>query len=971
MKYRYIIFLCLFFQIHYLARSNQADSTWVDSVFHSLSKEQRIAQLFIIRGYSCKDSVYTDSLVKIIEKYNVGGICFFKGSPTKQANLTNLLQQKAQTPLLIMMDAEWGLGMRLDSGFSFPRQMTLGAMRDDSMIYSMGKMVAKNCSRLGIHVNLAPVADVNNNPKNPVISFRSFGENPAMVARKSIFYMKGMQDQGLFTTAKHFPGHGDTDIDSHLDLPVISHSKQRMDSIELLPFRELIREGVKGVLIAHLYLPCYDSILNTPATLSENVVTGLLKEKLGFKGFVITDALDMQGVTKYFPPGEIEVKALQAGNDILLLPKDVEIAEKKILTAIDSGEISKDLVETKCKQILLLKKGLGLAKRPIIDTKNLVADLNTPEEITLRQKMVNASVTVVKNNLRIIPLTGLDRRKIAVVSLGDTINTVFQTTMQEYATLDLFNVSKKITKQCSDSLCTLLVPYDLVIIGVHSIISNPGEKYGLSPSLIHLLDTLILSNRTILALFGTPYALSIISNLKKAEAIVIGYQDNPYTEHTVAEIIFGGIAAQGRLPVTSMTFPYGTGEDTEKSRLEFVQPEEIGIPSEPLRIIDSMALKGIEMRAYPGCQVLFAKNGKVFYEKSFGHPRYEDTMKVSTTQLFDLASVTKVAATTLAIMKLYDEGKLKTTDSLGTYLPWLKGSNKAFLQIANVMTHQAGLQDWIPFYKSTLKNNQVNPEIYQPHPSGDYTIRVAEDLYMNKKYQDTILKQIINSPLRSSSDYKYSDLGFYLLRFVVEKVSGKPFDKYLGDNFYKPLGLRTMGFNPRARFSLAGISPTEYDTIFRKQLIWGDVHDPGAAMLGGVSGHAGLFSDALDLAVILQMILQEGFYGNKQYFSAATVNEFTKVQFPQKGNRRGLGFDKPLHNFAPNGPACEGASKESFGHSGFTGTYCWADPENGLVYIFLSNRVFPSASNQRLSEMNIRTNIHQAMYDILEKYRIK
>ncbi len=966
-----IFVIILFILSVHPAEGQEKNTKWVDSVYSSLTIEQRIAQLMVIRAYSWKDSTYNDSLIRVVKQNNVGGVCFFKGSPVNQANLTNRLQQETQTPVLITIDAEWGLGMRLDSAFSFPRQMALGAIADDSMIYEMGRMIGRSCRRLGVHVNFAPVADVNNNPENPVISFRSFGENPDLVARKSVMYMKGMQSEGIMATAKHFPGHGDTDSDSHLSLPVIKHSRQRLDSVELSPFRELIREGVEGVMIAHLYLPCLDSAENTPATLSQSVVTRLLKEQLGFKGYVITDALDMKGVTKNHKPGEIEVRALLAGNDILLLPQHVEIAVRGIKTAIDSGLLTDSMLESRCKRMLALKQHLGVGKKSFIHTDNLVADLNPPEAEVLNHRMAKASVTLVKNKMQMIPLAGLDHRKIAELSIGDSLPNIFQSTINRYFPVAVFNTPRNFTRAFADSIFRQVIAFDIVILGIHGISSNSADTFGLTHDILRLIDTITLVNRTILVIFGTPYSLARIPRLNKPEAVIVAYQENLSTEHAAAEIIFGGIGARGKLPVSTALFPYGAGDQTEKDRLENVVPEEIGIPRQALDEIDSIALKGIEARAFPGCQILLAKNGKIYYEKAFGQPRYEDTVKATMQHIYDLASITKVAATSLAIMKLYDEGRIKLNDSLGRYLPFLKRSNKANLQIRDVMTHQAGLQDWIPFYKATMLNGEADPGIYQPEPSAEFPERVAQNLYIRETYSDTIYKRIAGSPLRSSRDYKYSDLGFYLLRLVVERISGQSFGKFLDSAFYKPLGLLTMGFKPRDRFNMSRLVPTEYDNEFRKQLVWGEVHDPGAAMLGGVSGHAGLFSNAADLAVILQMLLQGGTYGGKQYLTPATVSEFTRVQFPEKGNRRALGFDKPALNPALDGPTCPGASPRSFGHSGFTGTYIWADPANGLLYVFLSNRVYPSAENHKLSEMNIRTNIHQSAYDILHRYQIK
>ncbi len=964
-----IFILCII--LHSNASEMSKDTTWADSILKSFSLDQKIAQLLFIRAYSTRDSVYEDSLVDVIKTYNVGGVCFFKGTPWRQSVLTNRIQSEARTPLLISIDAEWGLGMRLDSAFSFPRQMTLGAISDDSLIYKMGYWVAEGCKRMGIHINFAPVVDINNNPANPVINFRSFGEDREKVAVKGSLYMLGMQDGGIMTTAKHFPGHGDTDTDSHVTLPLINHPMKRLDSIELYPFKRLIADGVNGIMVAHLYVPAFDSSVRVATTLSINTITGVLKNKLGFKGFVITDALDMKGVTKYFKPGEIEVKALKAGNDILLLPQNVRSAIQGIRQAVDSGQVNEELINSKCRRILMLKYQMGLSQRTVIKTDRLFDDLNPPGAAALRNTLYQSAITLLKDDVQLIPLKSLDRRRFASLSIGDTTLTPFQAAANIYTGMDHFNVSMNPDKKLTDSLIDRLSEYHIILAALHRFSSFPADSFGLSRNVLHLLDTLFRENRCILSVFGNPYALAIIPGLRNAEAIIESYQDNPVAEKLTAELIFGGIPAKGRLPVSVAAFKAGTGEKTEKNRLEFVLPEEIGIPTSALRSIDSVANAGIDAGAYPGCQILFLKGGKIFYEKSFGHPTYKDSVMVTNDDIYDIASVTKIAATTLALMKLYDDGKIKLNDSLGSYLPELRGSNKSGLILRDVLTHQAGLTAWVPFYEKTISAKGPDPWIYQPEYSKAFPHRVAENLYILKSYPDSIYQFIRSSPLRPSMDYKYSDLGFYLLKQVVERLTGKPFDLYLGEIFYKPMGLQSIGFHPMGRFDRKKLMPSEKDSVFRQQVIWGDVNDPGAAMLGGISGHAGLFSNSFDLAVIMQMLIQDGQYGGKQYIQPKTVREFTRAQFPQKGNRRGLGFDKPLLNPSPEGPCYEGASPSSFGHTGFTGTMVWADPSNDLVYIFLSNRTFPDSKNTKLAGMNIRTNIHKIAYDLLKKYRIK
>ncbi|MCX6281692.1 MAG: serine hydrolase [Bacteroidetes bacterium] len=961
---------CLIGHMMHAQGIQRSDSLWADSVFRQLSPEQKIAQLFMIRAWSYKDSTYKDSLTSVIIKNQPGGVCFFKGMPYAQAIFTNRLQNASKVPMLVAIDAEWGLGMRLDSTIAFPRPITLGAVSNDTLVYLIASRIAADCRRLGIHINFAPVADINCNPDNPVINFRSFGENKFRVTSKSLQFTRGLQDNGVMAVAKHFPGHGDTDADSHLTLPIITHSRERMDTMELYPFKALISNGLQGIMIAHLYLPCYDSAPNAAATLSKPVVSDLLKGKLGFKGFVITDALDMQGVAKYFKPGEIELKALQAGNDILLLPQNIEEAIKVIKMAADSNLVSWADIDKKCFRILMLKSGLGVNKGPIV-TQDLYKDLNSRASLALQKEGFASAVTVVRNELGLIPLISLDKRHIAYLGIGDKPGRGFSDALNTYARVSSFYLPRRSGKTEQDSMVSLLKRFEVVIIGLHNMTGYPADSFNLSKPALHMADTLAKISRTVLVVFGNPYSLRLLPKPLKTESVVVAYQDFPVTQLLAAEVLFGGIASIGHLPVSSAGFAYGTGEETDKTRNSFVMPEEIGLTEASLSIIDSIASDGIAKGAYPGCQVLLAKDGKVFYNKAFGHPQYNDTLMVSTNDIYDIASVTKIAATTLAIMKLFDQGKLNPDDSLGKFLHFLSGSDKSTMSIRNIMTHRAGLQSWIPFYKTVVTANGYNDKVFSRDSGAAFPVRVAANLFINTAYQDSMYKYIARSPLGEKGKYLYSDLGFYLLRLVVEKLSGRPFEAFLDESFYSPLGLHHTCFNPYRLFPLEVIMPTENDTDFRRQLIRGYVHDPGAAMLGGISGHAGLFTNALELGVIMQMLINQGSYGGKQYFSPSTVRTFTSCQFPGSGNRRALGFDKPLFTYRPDSPCCKSASPESFGHSGFTGTYTWADPANGLVYVFLSNRVCPSAVNQKLRDMNIRTNIQQAVYDLFEKFGIK
>ena len=942
---------------------------WVDSVYLSLTSDERIAQLFIIRSKANGDTLLMRQVADLVTNYNIGGICFFKGGPVKQAQVTNRYQQLAKTPLLVSIDGEWGLGMRLDSTISFPRQMSLGAMADKQQIYTMGAEIARQCKRMGIHIDFAPVADINSNPQNPIINIRSFGEQKEVVAENCLLYAKGLQDNGVMAVAKHFPGHGDAATDSHISLPIISHSAAALDSLDLYPFRELINAGIGGIMIGHLFVPSLDSTSGLPSSLSAKVINDLLRQKMGFRGVVFTDAMDMRGVANYAVPGVTEVKALAAGNDILVLPEDVPGAICEISKAVDSCMLSSKLIENKCRKVLHLKYRLGLWKAQTIDLENLIADLRLPEALQMNRQLYNASVTVLRNTNNILPLQDFDKLRIASVVIGDTAQNAFQDRLGFYAPIDRYTLPHTATAIQQAGILLKLNQYNLVIVGIVNTHPSPVKNFGITGETISFIDSLQAHQDMVLDIFSVPYALSLFHFGARIKGILVSYQDNPLVHDVSAQIIMGGMQATGRLPVSAAPdFKVLDGISTlPPIRLGFALPEEAGIHSADMATIDSIANDGILKKAYPGCQVLVAKNGVVIYHKAFGYHTYDQDIPVRLTDLYDLASITKVAATTLAVMKLHDEKKIEPEKHLTKYLPYLNGTDKNRMTVREVMTHQAGLQPWIPFYKSTLLWGEPDTSIYSHVYSERFPDKVADRLYIRSGYKDVIFDSIAHSPLLGSQTYKYSDLDFLLMGDAVERISGQPLNVFVNDTYYKPLGLATMGYHPRWHFKPNQISPTENDTVFRKQLLDGDVHDPAAAMLGGVAGHAGLFSDASDLAVLMQMLLWHGEYGGKRYISKATVDKFTRVQFPLNNNRRGLGFDKPALDKSQEGPCAIEASSQSFGHSGFTGTFVWTDPAEQLIYVFLSNRVFPDAENSKLVKLGIRTNIQQVIYSAIRK----
>lgn len=945
-----------------------ADSLWVDSVFQTLTLQEKVAQLIMIRVNPDGNKKNFIEINKQIIDYKVGGIAFFKGSPTIQANWINYWQQSASVPILVAIDGEWGVSMRYDSTIVFPRQLTLGAIRNDSLIFELGKVIGKECKRLGIHINFAPVVDINSNPQNPVINSRSFGENKFEVSKRSSLIMAGMQLQGIFACAKHFPGHGDTDTDSHFDLPLINHSKETIDTLDLYPFKKIISDGVKSIMIGHLNIPALDSSKKSISSLSYPIVTGLLKEKLKFNGLVFTDAMDMKGVSILYKPGAADIKALNAGVDIILLPQDLTKTIDSIVNAVEKNKISQDFIDTKCKKVLRYKYYAGLNKYKPVELDHLLEDINNPEDVYLQHQLFEKAITLVKNNNNLLPIIDPVKYSLASIVIGDTVENTFQKMLANYEKIDNYFLQKNTDNLKIDSLINVLKKYDYVIVSIQNTNSLANLKFGVSQKTFDFIDSLRKTKKVILNIFGNPYLLARVTNTDNIESIIVSYQDNEITQRYSAQMLFGADKFEGKLPVTaSLEFPLATGIVTQLSgKLKYTLPEELGISTQSLKKVDSLALLGMENKAYPGCQILLAKDGKVFYQKTFGFHTYDNKVPVTTDNIYDLASVTKIAATTLALMKLYDQGKINLNKKIGFYLPELDGSNKENLVIRDILTHQSKLKAWIPFYKTTLKNGQPDTLIYKKVKSSGFSVRVADSLFIRNDYKDTIMQTIIKSPLNKKKEYVYSDLGFYLMRMLVEKISGKNIEDYIAENFYNPLGLSTIGYNPRNRFSLKQIVPTEIDTVFRKQTVYGDVNDQGAAMLGGISGHAGLFSDANDLAVICQMLLQNGEYAGKKYFSAETVKEFTKYQFPEKKNRRGLGFDKPVLDSTETGPTCKEASPESYGHSGFTGTYFWVDPKENLIFIFLSNRVYPDASNKKLIEMGIRTSIQKEVYDIFK-----
>ena len=934
----------------------QAQESWVDSTYTSLTLEEKIGQLFMVMAFSEQGEKHFDKISKNIVEDNIGGVIFSSGGPYGQTKWLNKFQKKSKVPLLIGMDAEWGVAMRLDSVQAFPWNMTLGAIQNDVLVKDIGHRIGEQAKRLGIHINFAPSVDINTNPKNPIIGNRSFGENKQNVARKGIAFMQGMHEAGILSSAKHFPGHGDTATDSHLVLPSINFSMERIEEVELYPFKRIINAGVSSVMVAHLDIPAIDA--GIPSSLSQKTVQTLLQDSLQFKGLVITDALNMKGASEISPKYGIDVSAFLAGNDILLIPNDVSVAIKKMKRAFKAKKITEQRLAHSVKKILKAKYLVGLNNNKEISSEFLSDNLNTNKDDYLIAKAMQAAITVVQNKNNVLPLE--KTTTYGYLKLGDDTGLDFRNSLSKEIKLHRVNESLS-----NSEIISNLKDYEKIIIGFHRSNDNPWKPSSFSKKEIKLISELVKSHTIILDVFVKPYALSKINTLEGIDGLVVSYQNNIPGQIASADILLGDRKATGKLPASiSSSFPVGMGiELNGPTKIGKGTPESVGIDSNLLNRIDDLALIAIDSLMTPGMQILVARYGKIVFNKSYGFHTYEKKKPVTNTDLYDLASLTKVLATLPLVMKEVDQGKLTLETRLGDLNEEWKQSNKADISIQDMLSHYARLTPWIPFYKETLKKGspKLNKKFYRKRKSKRFSIPVADHFYGKRDLPELISNQILESELRDSLMYKYSDLPYFFMKDLFENRYNESLEILARDSFYLPLGLNRTTFNPNKNTPNQTIIPSEIDSYYRNQELKGEVHDMAAAMLGGVGGHAGLFSNASEVAVLMQLFLNKGTYAGKRYFSAETFDQFNQCLYCDQGNRRGVGFDKP--QLEGSGSTCGCLPKSSFGHSGFTGTYAWADPENELIYIFLSNRTYPTMDNNLLLKHDIRTRIQQYIYD--------
>lgn len=954
---------------------SQECKEWVESRLAKMTLKEKIGQLFIHTVPLHDTEANRKNIRNAIKEYKIGGILFSDGKVVNQVTLTNYAQELADIPLMITFDGEWGLNMRLKEIPAFSRNRVMGCIQDNELLYEYGKEVARQFREIGVHVNFAPVADVDNNPLNPVINTRSFGGDVRNVTGKVIAYSRGLEDGGVLSVSKHFPGHGDTNVDSHKALPVLKFTRERLDSIEMYPFRKAIEAGLGGVMVGHLEIP---ALSKKPSSLSPEILD-ILQEEFGFKGIAFTDALEMKGVSNNL---NVCAQALMAGNDMLLPPRNLKREMDGVLAAVKAGKLTEEYLTEKCRKVLTFKYALGLHEPPFIQLSGIEKRLNRPSTQDLRDRLEKAAVTVVGNEGGVLPMD-VDLKNTAILNIGKSSEgKIFHQQLNKYMKVDRILAHP-------DSITTLskrLAKYDRVIVAIHT------EKYAAYQGMLATLASKLPLSYVYFTPLKNIYRKGVA--WKKAASVILGHVGSATVQQFVAEVMMGREKATGRISVEVKDYRLpGEGVDLESTKK--YRPEDYGMDASVLSKVDEIALEGIKAKAYPGCQVLIMKDGLPVYDKCFGTFTYEDSKKVEPEHLYDIASLTKTTGTLLAVMKLYDEGKFGLTDPISKYVPAMKGSRKGRITIEDLLYHQSGLPGSHPFYREAINDSsytggffkgridanhhlRVDRRLYvvddfkykdeylSSASSEDYPLQVAENLFVSPSFPEKILEMIASDkvPLRDRR-YRYSCLNFVLLKEMVEQISGMPMDEYLEKEFYAPMGMKSTLYNPLRRFQPEQIVPTiQKDYLRGRKELRGYVHDEIAAFMGGVSGNAGLFSNARDVAKVYQMLADGGQYGGKRYLSLETCQLFMNKK--SRISRRTLGFDKPEPT-PGKGPCADEAPKEVVGHTGFTGTCAWADPKNGLVFVFISNRIYPRPFDHKgLMTLKIRPRIQQLMYQALK-----
>lgn len=954
---------------------------WVDSVYAKMNTEQKVGQLIAEVVDPRNLEAAKQEVKRLITNYHIGCLYFSKGTVANHLELVNYAQSISKVPVMVGLDGEWGLSMRMPDTPRFPKNMMLGAIQDDRLLYEYGLEMARECKAVGVNINFSPAVDVNSNPKNPVIGTRSFGEDPSNVARKAVAYARGLEDGGVLSVAKHFPGHGNTREDSHKTLPTVSSSFAELTATDFVPFRNYIQAGLSGVMVAHLNIPA----LNTgskPSSMSDKVVAELLKNDMDFEGLVFTDALAMQGARKVTQPNGL--LAFEAGAEVLLEPSTTKSNVDAMVARYAKDCKFAEKVDRTCKKILSYKYAMGLNNYVAQPVDGLLDRINTREAELMTRQLYAAAITVLKNQGNVLPVKGLDKR-ISVVTLGTASSkNAFTETCRLYTDVDVYAM----TEANMTSTLSKLKGSSKVIVGIY----DKGAAYE------NCLNKLVLtvgSENVIPVFFVKPYDIGGFSGpISLCNTAIVGYENHEYAQEYAAQVVFGGSDATGRMPVSVEGVSFcGDGIDLYASRLGYGMVEEVGLDSEFLQQVDSLANLGVQKGAFPGCQVLVARHNKIVVNKSYGYTDKTKANKIDGNTLYDLASVSKATGTLSGIMKAVDDGLISIDGKLGTYTKSLAGTEKGKFLIRDLLYHETGMPAALNVYeemtdtasytgalvsakKSAVykysaggayinSTAKVRSDVTSPVKTKEFDYRIGKRLYVGRETYDTIMNIIHNIPLRDNRRYLYSCLNFCLLMEAEENVTKVRHDKYVYDNIFHRLGAYRTVYRPLDFYKKSEIAPTEYDGYFREEVVQGSVHDETAAFSGGIQGNAGLFSNANDLAKLCQMWLNRGMYGGEQILSSDVVNTFVTSKSPN--SHRGLGYDKPNLAKPEWSSTCEEAGPTVFGHTGFTGTCFWVDPENDMIYIFLCNRVYPSRNNKAFTEVGARAGIMKALYQAVER----
>ncbi|MBD5182834.1 MAG: serine hydrolase [Bacteroidales bacterium] len=963
--------------------NKEAATRWADSVYATLSERERVAQL-VFPNVNPTDGAGSKGVIKnFVGTNQCGGLLFSKGSLEQYATMTNYAQELAKVPLLMTFDGEWGLPMRIPDTPRFPHNMALGAISNYRLLYDYGKEMARECQLAGIQVNFAPVADVNSNPSNPVIGYRSFGEDPERVAKAVVAYSLGLEDGGVQAVAKHWPGHGDTDTDSHKALPVVNHTLDQLRNVDFVPFRDFTEAGCSGIMVGHIAVPVLDAS-GAPASLSTIVNSKYLREELGFDGLIYTDALSMKGSMNNTGGRNVAVAALLAGADVLLNVPKCATDIDAIMAAVKKGEISKHLIEERCKRVLRYKYYFHAGGKVNTNIAELSKAINTPEAEALIQKLAAASITVLNDKNSMLPLNTTPGQKVTVVNIGAKGDNDFARTVRHYVdanvrytTGELFGA--KSLQQMSES--------DVVIAAVYNDSQASRAAFA---------QVVKANPNTIGVFMVNAFKMAKFQpSLDALKAIVLAYDDIAAERVCAAEAIFGGIEVSGKLPVELKGIAaMGAGASYPKTRLGYTSPVAEGMAAWLPDSINAIVKKGLDTKAFPGCQVLVARNGNIVFEQAYGRLSNEATAaKVDYQTAYDLASVSKATGTLPGIMKIYDQGLVALEDSLGKLIPEITDSAKRHITVRELLYHETGMPAALNMFTTMIDSNsykgqlitgkadamhpikiqrgayghkdgKVRSDIVKRVKSEEFPIEASKGIFTGKATYDTIMSRIYNLPLRKNKNYNYSCLNFCLLMDIEQRVNGRNHDEFVDAEIFAPLGAYRTTYRPLTKYSGDNIAPTENDTYLRRQTLKGYVHDETANFSGGVQGNAGLFSCAGDLAKLCQMWLNHGSYGGNQILSPETVDLFMTDKSPTC--RRGLGFDKPDVENPEYSPTCDEAGPAVVGHLGFTGTVFWVDPSQDLIFIFLTNRVNPTRDTPAFNKLNIRPALFRMVLNSIE-----